>query len=196
MHCYQISSTISIFRSKVTLIKNDILIGWWNLVPKPDLCLLVEDWLLCKTIIICPPLFQSHFCTFFYQKTLFYFYFPKWRYKPRMMIKTTNSHIIWHLSTYWLYLLEYLRLTNLGKTMKGNPKFLAHHLFYYIQQKADTSLMDYFPFPSFNNSMNHLQFSLILMVTSSVMLSSIRQVCGGRSRLWISLSDDRTRVCR
>ena len=93
MHCYQISSTISIFRSKVTLIKNDILIGWWNLVPKPDLCLLVEDWLLCKTIIICPPLFQSHFCTFFYQKTLFYFYFPKWRYKPRMMIKTTNSQI-------------------------------------------------------------------------------------------------------
>lgn len=49
-----------------------------------------------------------------------------------------------------------LRLTRLGKEMKGHPKRLAHHLFYYIQLMADTSLVDYYLFPSFNNSMNHV----------------------------------------
>lgn len=48
-----------------------------------------------------------------------------------------------------------LRLTNLGKAMKGHPKRLAHHLFYYIQLMADTALLDSYDFAPFNSLLNH-----------------------------------------
>lgn len=49
-----------------------------------------------------------------------------------------------------------LRLTRFGKEMKGHPKRLAHHLFYYIQLMADTALLDSYDFAPFNNSLNHV----------------------------------------
>lgn len=40
--------------------------------------------------------------------------------------------------------------------MKGHPKRLAHYLFYYTQEMANTSLMDSCEFKSFNNALNHV----------------------------------------
>ena len=73
MHRYQISSTTSISRSKAALIKNDILDNKAAEISfqDPDLCLLVEDGVLRKTIIMFP-CFQSYFCTFSHQKTAFF----------------------------------------------------------------------------------------------------------------------------
>ena len=50
--------------------------------------------------------------TFWYSRNYTYFYFPKWRYKPRMVLKITNLHILRHLLTYWLYLLERYTIDN------------------------------------------------------------------------------------
>lgn len=50
--------------------------------------------------------------TFWYSKNYTYFYFPKWRYKPRMVLKITNLHILRYLPTYWLYLLERYTIDN------------------------------------------------------------------------------------
>ena len=50
--------------------------------------------------------------TFWYSKNYTYFYFPKWRYKPRMVLKITNLHILRYLPTYWLYLLECYTIDN------------------------------------------------------------------------------------
>jgi len=54
MHRYQISSTTSISRSKAALIKNDILDNKAAEISfqDPDLCLLVEDGVLRKIIIM------------------------------------------------------------------------------------------------------------------------------------------------
>ncbi len=49
-----------------------------------------------------------------------------------------------------------LRLTKLGKEMKGHPKRLAHHLFYCVQLMADTALLDLYDFAPFNNSLNYV----------------------------------------
>ena len=50
--------------------------------------------------------------TFWYSRNYTYFYFPKWRYKPRMVLKITNLHILRYLPTYWLYLLECYTIAN------------------------------------------------------------------------------------
>lgn len=50
--------------------------------------------------------------TFWYSRNYTYFYFPKWRYKPRMVLKITNLHILRHLPTCWLYLLERYTVDN------------------------------------------------------------------------------------
>ena len=50
--------------------------------------------------------------TFWYSRNYTYFYFPKWRYKPRMVLKITNLHILRYLPTYWLYLLECYTIDN------------------------------------------------------------------------------------
>lgn len=50
--------------------------------------------------------------TFWYSRNYTYFYFPKWRYKPRMVLKITNLHILRYLPTYWLYLLERYTIDN------------------------------------------------------------------------------------
>ena len=50
--------------------------------------------------------------TFWYSRNYTYFYFPKWRYKPRMVLKITNLHILRYLPTCWLYLLERYAIDN------------------------------------------------------------------------------------
>ena len=50
--------------------------------------------------------------TFWYSKNYTYFYFPKWRYKPIMVLKITNLHILRYLPTCWLYLLERYTVDN------------------------------------------------------------------------------------
>ena len=50
--------------------------------------------------------------TFWYSRNYTYFYFPKWRYKPRMVLKITNLHILRYLPTCWLYLLECYTIDN------------------------------------------------------------------------------------
>ena len=50
--------------------------------------------------------------TFWYSRNYTYFYFPKWRYKPRMVLKITNLHILRYLPTCWLYLLERYTIDN------------------------------------------------------------------------------------
>ena len=49
---------------------------------------------------------------FWYSRNYTYFYFPKWRYKPRMVLKITNLHILRYLPTCWLYLLECYTIDN------------------------------------------------------------------------------------
>ena len=49
---------------------------------------------------------------FWYSRNYTYFYFPKWRYKPRMVLKITNLHILKYLPTCWLYLLERYAIDN------------------------------------------------------------------------------------
>ena len=43
---------------------------------------------------------------FWYSRNYTYFYFPKWRYRPRMVLKIINLHILRYLPTCRLYLLE------------------------------------------------------------------------------------------
>ena len=50
--------------------------------------------------------------TFWYSRNYTYFYFPKWRYNPRMVLKITNLHILRYLPTCWLYLLESYTIDN------------------------------------------------------------------------------------
>ena len=50
--------------------------------------------------------------TFWYSRNYTYFYFPKWRYMPRMVLKITNLHILRYLPTCWLYLLERYTIDN------------------------------------------------------------------------------------
>lgn len=50
--------------------------------------------------------------TFWYSRNYTYFYFPKWRYKPRMVLKINNLHILRYLPTCWLYLLECYTIDN------------------------------------------------------------------------------------
>ena len=50
--------------------------------------------------------------TFWYSRNYTYFYFPKWRYKPIMVLKITNLHILRYLPTCWLYLLECYTIDN------------------------------------------------------------------------------------
>ena len=50
--------------------------------------------------------------TFWYSRNYTYFYFLKWRYKPRMVLKITNLHILRYLPTCWLYLLERYTIDN------------------------------------------------------------------------------------
>ena len=73
MHRYQISSTTSISRSKAALIKNDILDNKAAEISfqGPDLCLLVEDGILRKIIIMSRSVSEP-FCTFSHQKTAFF----------------------------------------------------------------------------------------------------------------------------
>ena len=52
------------------------------------------------------------YCTFWYSINYTYFYFPKWRYKPRMVLKITNLHILRYLPTCRLYLLECYAIDN------------------------------------------------------------------------------------
>ena len=63
--------------------------------------------------------------TFWYSRNYTYFYFPKWRYKPRMVLKITNLHILRYLPTYWLYLLERYTIDNQGctHTASGNASY-------------------------------------------------------------------------
>ena len=128
MHRYQIASTTSISRSKAALIKNDILdnkaaefsvqdrfmpIGWrlsilqnnYNvpLFSEPFLYLFSS-----KNGIFHKFLYRI----FWYSRNYTYFYFPKWRYKPRMVLKITNLHILRYLSTYWLSPLECYTIDN------------------------------------------------------------------------------------
>ena len=53
---------------------------------------------------------------FWYSRNYTYFYFPKWRYKPRMVLKITNLHILKYLPTCWLYLLERYTIDNQWRT--------------------------------------------------------------------------------
>ena len=50
--------------------------------------------------------------TFWYSRNYTYFYFPKWRYMPRMVLKITNLHMLRYLPTYWLYLSERYTIDN------------------------------------------------------------------------------------
>lgn len=73
--------------------------------------------------------------TFWYSRNYTYFYFPKWRYKPRMVLKITNLHILRYLPTYWLYLLERYTIDNqrCTHTASGNSSWLfPHHIHSYI----------------------------------------------------------------
>ena len=93
----------------------------------PNLYLLVEDWILRKIIIMwlsvsgpflylfSPKIGIFHkflYLIFWYSRNYTYFYFPKWRYKPIMVLKITNLHILRHLPTCWLYLLERYTIDN------------------------------------------------------------------------------------
>ena len=63
---------------------------------------------------------------FWYSRNYTYFYFPKWRYKPRMVLKITNLHILRYLPTCWLYLLERYTIDNqrCTHTASANDKYL------------------------------------------------------------------------
>ena len=61
---------------------------------------------------------------FWYSRNYTYFYFPKWRYKPRMVLKITNLHILRYLPTYWLYLLERYTIDNQRCTHTASGKFI------------------------------------------------------------------------
>ena len=128
MHRYQISSTTSIFRSKAVLIKND----YWIIKPvksRSKTRFMPIGWRLntSQNNHNVPPvsepflyLFSSKngifhkflYRTFWYSRNYTYFYFPKWRYKPRMVLKITNLHILRYLPTCWLYLLECYTIDN------------------------------------------------------------------------------------
>lgn len=128
MHRYQISSTTSIFRSKAVLIKND----YWIIKPvksRSKTRFMPIGWRLntSQNNHNVPPvsepflyLFSSKngifhkflYRAFWYSRNYTYFYFPKWRYKPRMVLKITNLHILRYLPTCWLYLLERYAIDN------------------------------------------------------------------------------------
>ena len=63
---------------------------------------------------------------------------------------------IWDLSHWFGLFRKYkdtLRLTKLGKEILGHPKALTHHLFKVMQDFADTSHLDCFPFEAYNDSL-------------------------------------------
>ena len=72
--------------------------------------------------------------TFWYSRNYTYFYFLKWRYKPRMVLKITNLHILRYLPTCWLYLLECYTIDNQWCTHTASAKiaYLIYIVFAYI----------------------------------------------------------------
>lgn len=153
MHRYQISSTTSIFRSKAVLIKND----YWIIKPvksRSKTRFMPIGWRLntSQNNHNVPPvsepflyLFSSKngifhkflYRAFWYSRNYTYFYFPKWRYKPRMVLKITNLHILRYLPTCWLYLLECYTIDNQRCTHTASEnkwdntltKYFGHFLF-------------------------------------------------------------------
>ena len=139
MHRYQISSTTSIFRSKAVLIKND----YWIIKPvksRSKTRFMPIGWRLntSQNNHNVPPvsepflyLFSSKngifhkflYRAFWYSRNYTYFYFPKWRYKPRMVLKITNLHILRYLPTCWLYLLECYTIDNQRCTHTASNKW-------------------------------------------------------------------------
>ena len=60
---------------------------------------------------------------FWYSRNYTYFYFIKWRYKPRMVLKITNLHIFRSLPTYWLHFPECYTIDNQRRTHTLKPFF-------------------------------------------------------------------------
>ena len=73
--------------------------------------------------------------TFWYSRNYTYFYFPKWRYKPRMVLKITNLHILRYLPTCWLYLLERYTIDNQRYTHTASGKEIQVISAFYRKQR-------------------------------------------------------------
>ena len=94
--------------------------------------------------------------TFWYSINYTYFYFPKWRYKPRMVLKITNLHILRYLPTYWLYLLERYTIDNQWCTHTASANAIICRLnrlydffkrwFYHTTDKEYKSIDELFKF--------------------------------------------------
>lgn len=87
------------------------------------------------------------------------YYWENFPRKKMTLSAIPQMAIIWDYLKYANLFRKYkgtLRLTRLGKEMKGHPKRLAHYLFYYTQEMANTSLMDSCEFKSFNNALNQV----------------------------------------
>ena len=78
--------------------------------------------------------------TFWYSRNYTYFYFPKWRYKPRMVLKITNLHILRYLPTYWLYLLERYTIDNQRCTHTASEINKYSHLLSIMEKRWEYKL--------------------------------------------------------
>lgn len=99
--------------------------------------------------------------TFWYSRNYTYFYFLKWRYKPRMVLKITNLHILRYFPTCWLYLLERYTIDNqrCTYTTSKNNRPISSEFRYESYQFSSSYCLQRNPFekPPPKNSVKQIQ---------------------------------------